>query len=245
MQSMEHVKLSEEIISVIGKIVLYGGGIAGVSFGLIKWFGEKWFENKFSERLEEFRRQQSEILEQYRYQINANFSRITKIHDKEFEVLPKVWRLLQESYSHFMFLANPGQQWPDLNRYNQDELQSFLDKCELMDFQKKELLKQEDKLAYYENKAYWARLGRARTKFQEFREFLRNNKIFLRRDLFDLFRKIEISMIEVEVGLEMPSDIEYPWRGTSESFKKLNKDVNDLMAQVESSVQERLHFDRA
>jgi hypothetical protein len=236
--------LFEQIALVIGKIILYGCGAAAIAYGVLKWFGQKWFENCFAQSLEQFKRKQSELLEQYRYQINAKFNRITKIHEKEFEVLPKAWYLLQDSYMHFVSVALPLQQWPNLNTYTPEQLDSFLETCELQEFQKAELRKQEDKLSYYQGRAYWARLGTAQMKFQEFRTYLRYNKIFLSRDLFDLFHGIEVSMIEAQVQLEEPDKDEQPWSGMSKVFKKLSEDVNASMKGLESAVQKRLHFDQ-
>ena len=237
--------MPEYISSAIRDILVAGGGATVIVFGFLKWYGQRWFESQFSESLEQFKRQQSEILEQYKYQINATFNRITKIHEKEFEVLPKAWYLLQDAYGYFMGIANPGQQWPDLNRYTSDELDSFLAECELKEFQKDELRNHEDRLAYYQKAAYWFRLSTAQKHFREFRSYLRYNKIFMSRDLFDLFRQIEKSFIEVEVALEDPDDLDHPWRNKRDQFKKLSKDVSDLLDRVESVVQERLRFDQA
>lgn len=235
----------EKIASIIVEILLVGGGSIVILFGFIKWFGQKWFANQFDESLEEFKREQSEILEHYRYQINSQFNRIVKIHDKEFEVLPKAWHLLNDSYGHLMSIANLFQQWPDLNRYSPEQLDSFLEKCELQDFQKEELRLQNDKIEYYKTAAYWIRLNIARNKFNEFRSYLQYNKIFLSRDLFDLFHQIEVVMIEAEAELENPENEDNPWRGTSRAYKKLTENENELLGQIESSVQKRLHFDKA
>ena len=113
----------------------------------------------------------------------------------------------------------------------------------MREFQKDELRQAQDKLGYYTKVAYWIRLSNAREKFSEFRTYLRYNKIFLSRDLFELFREIELAMIDTEVRLEDPED--EPWRKTSAIYQNLTKDVNQLLEKVENAVQERLHFDRA
>jgi hypothetical protein len=237
--------LPDNIASIIRDILIAGGGATVLTIGFIKWFGQKWFEAQFNESLEEFKRKQSEILEQYKYQINATFNRISKIHEKEFEVLPKAWHLVQDAYGYFTSVASPFQQWPNLNQLTDDELSSFLEKCELKEFQKKELRNQDDKLAYYKAKIYWFRLATSQKQFNEFRSYLRHNKIFMSREMFDLFRQIEKTFIEVEVALEEPDDIDHPWRVNRDSHKKLSKDVSDLLDGVESVVQERLRFNQA
>ena len=235
--------MADNVAEYIGQIALSASTAAIIAYGAFRWFGKRWIEHRFAQRLEEFKRKQSEFLEQYRYQIDSLFSRITKIHEKEFEVLPEIWRKLQDAHGYFVGIASPLQSWPDLNRFSQPELDAFIEKCELLDHQKEELRQAENKLDYYTEKIYWIRLGDARMKFNDFRGYQRHNRIFLSKDLFDLFHQIELAMIDVEVYLEDPDD--RPWHGGSEQFKNLTKDVQALIDKVENTVQERLRFHQA
>jgi len=83
--------------------------------GLWKWLGQKWVEQRFGIHLERFKaeqqkelealkaEQQKELetfkahhqteLERFRHRLS---SRISKIHEKEFEVLPKAWLMLND-----------------------------------------------------------------------------------------------------------------------------------------------------
>ena len=228
-------------LEILGNIVLVGCGASAIAYALIKWFGKKWFEHQFAQRLESFKREQSEILEHYRFKINSRFNRITKIHEKEFEVLPKAWQMLQETYDHLVAISSPLQQWPDLNKYNPDQLESFLENCELRDFEKAELRNADDKMEYYKEKAYWSRLNVARRNFHDFRIFLRDNKIFLSSDLFEYFSKIESLIISIEVELEYPE--EKPWKSTYKTHKKLTDEVKEIFPKIEEAVQKRLQFE--
>ena len=232
-----------ETLRLIGEIVLSSTVAAGIVLAVMRWLALKWFDHQFSKRLEQFKREQSELLEQYRYQINARFNRITKIHEKEFEVLPEAWHKLLDAYSHLASITLPLQQWPDLNHYTAAELESFLNTCELPDFQKEELRKAGDKQGYYEEKAYWVRLGTASKKFNEFRNYLRYNKIFLSRDLFELFTQIEKAMIDVQVQLQYPDG--KPWGNAPKGYQALTTTVSELLIKVEDVVQKRLNFDQA
>lgn len=230
-------------IEILGNIVLVGVGAAVIAFAAIKWFGKKWFDHQFTKQIESFKREQSEILEHYRFQINSLFNRVTKIHEKEFDVLPKAWQMLQETYDHLIAISSPLQNWPDLNKYNPDQLEYFIKNCELLDFEKAELRNADDKLAYYQEKAYWNRLNVARKKFHDSRIFLRENKIFLSSDLFEHFSKIESLLVEVEVELEDPE--KDPWKSAHKTYKKLTDEVKEIFPQIEKAVQNRLHFEKA
>lgn len=232
----------EILLNYLLKIIAIGGGASAIAYGLLKLFGNKWFDHLFSQRLEKYKREQTEILEKYRYDIVCEYNRISKIHEKEFEVLPISWYKLQDSYSHFLNLASPIQQWPDINNYTNKQLESFLESCELKEFQKEEILKSEDKQRYYQNCAYWIRLSKASETFIDFRKYLRYNKIFLNHEMFDLFSQVESLLIEVETELENPND--NPWKTDFKIFKKLTVTFTKLNSSIEKNIQERLHFTR-
>ena len=53
---------------------------------------------------------------------------------------------------------------------------------------------------------------------------------------------MESIIIEAETELEHLKD---PWSDSYETFKKLTTELDDLMKTLESSIQERLHFQDA
>ena len=72
------------------------------AWAFLKWWGAKWIENRFSKNLEAFKGEQQKLLEVYKAEQQRELehlrhrlsSRISKIHEKEFEVLPKAWLML-------------------------------------------------------------------------------------------------------------------------------------------------------
>lgn len=231
----------EQLLQIVGEVVVYGGGVSAITYGTLRWFGKRWFEHQFNQRLEELRRKQNEILEETRYEIDKRFDRVTKIHEKEFEVLPEAWRLLQNAYGKLISVASPLQSWPNLNRYSEEELEAFLENSDLHNFQKEELREADDKLQYYQEKAYWLRLNEARQDLQKFRDFIRHNNIFISSDLSELFSEIESVMIRAEVELGDPPA--NPWRDSFDTFQNLKDEMSDRLDDLEEKVQERLHFE--
>lgn len=234
--------MTDNIFESIGKLMIYGGSLIAINLGLLKWFGQKWFENQFSQKLEKYKRKQTEVLEQFRYQINIQLSRITKIHEKEFEVLPNIWYKLQDTYDGFLSLSAPIKQLPDLNNYNEQQLENFIRNCELLDYQKEELKDVNDKLKYYEDKVYWIRLFEAKKNLNDLRKYLRYNKIFLSKDLYKLFSDVEFTLIEAETELEQINQ-NFQIKQKYEIFKKLKINTEKYFLKIENSVQKRLHFE--
>ena len=231
-----------EFLNILSKLLILSGGATAIAYGLIKFFGKNLLDYHFSEKLEEFKTEQSLKLQHFQFSIDSEFNRISKVHEKEFEILPEAWKKLQEAHQELVNIAHPFQSWPNLNRYSDAELKSFVENSELKDFQRQELLSAPDKLKYFQEKVFWLRLHKARNKFIEFRKLLKFNKIFFRTELFDIFSKIESVIIVAEVELE---HLRKPWQETYEAFKKLTEELEELMKSLETAIQERLHFNDA
>ena len=237
--------MPEDIVKLIGQILLYGGSATVITLGVLRWLGQKWFENQFAKSLEEFRRKQMELIETYKFNINSRFNRITKIHEKEFEVLPEAWYKLQDAHILLLNITSFLQSWPDLNNYSKSQLDTFLENCELEEFQKNDLLNSEDKISYYSDKVYWIRLSKFTSKFSDFRKYLRYNKIFLSKDIYKSFSQIEYTLIEIETELENPNMTSKPWNYASGAYKKHRAKFESFLYELEDAVQKRLHFNES
>ena len=128
-----------DVLAVVGALVLVGGTAAAAAYELFMWFGKGWIERNFKEQLEQLKHEQQKEIEQIRHQINSVFSRISKVHEKEFEVLPTVWQLLQEAYGITSSLVSAFKQMPDLNRMGDLQFEEFVKSSRLVDYAKDEL----------------------------------------------------------------------------------------------------------
>jgi len=73
---------------------------------------------------------------------------LTKIHEKEFQVLPEAWYKLQDALGRISGVASLFQQYPDVNRMDAAQLAEFLQQSDLYDSEKENLRKAGDKNAY-------------------------------------------------------------------------------------------------
>jgi hypothetical protein len=77
---------------------------SAVAWGYFQFIGKKWVEHRFSKDLEAFKGKKQKELEDYKSQQQQELerlrhrlsSRISKIHEKEFEVLPQAWLMLND-----------------------------------------------------------------------------------------------------------------------------------------------------
>lgn len=236
--------MEDAVLEFLGKIVAYGGGAAVIAYGIFRFLGEKWLENKFAQQLENLRHEKAKELEDIRYRINAQFSRVTKIHEKEFEVLPQAWSKLIEALAHVSVAVSPMQSYPDLDAMSAPAMDSFLSKCELEDHEKAELKASHDKLKYYSDKMFWYRLRDVKNRCRDFHTFIQKNSIFLSEDLRENFRKIDDLMWECIVDREVGHEAKdhKMWMAAN---KRVKEEAEPLRKNIESLVQERLKYERA
>jgi len=236
--------MDQAIAQFIGKAVAYVVVCAVVAYAIFKFLGKKWIEGKFAERLEAYRNELKKELEHTRYEINALFSRVTKINEKEFEVLSEAWHKMQDALGRASQFTSYIQHYPDLNNMSQRGLEEFLEKSRLHEFEKQELLQARDKVSYYEDKIFWYELRSVEESFMAFHNYIIKNKIFLSQDLQEQFTKIDDiiwnAIVERKVGHEA-NDREM-W---DKAYKKIRDEVNSIRDVIEKLVQTRLHYQDA
>jgi len=232
------------ILTFIAKVITYGGGGAAVAYGIFRIFTEKWLDNRFAERLEALRHSQSKELEDVRYKINALFDRVTKIHEKEFEVLPEAWSRLTEALAHVAAFVSHLQRYPDLDQMSQPELEAFLSKSRLDKIEKEKLIASTSRLGYYRERIFWYQLFDVNKFCREFHVYIQKNSIFLSEDLKENFTKIDDLMwsciIDREIGHEAKDH--KIWISAS---KRVRDEAEPLKKNIEALVQQRLKYEKA
>lgn len=229
------------ILSFIGKVVAYGGGGAAVAYTVFIFFGKKWLENKFAQKLQEYKHAQSKEIEELKFRINSLFSRVSRIHEKEIEILPEAWYKLNDTLSSLRRLVSLLQTYPDINSMSPDRLNEFISESELPGSQKKELLDSADKNKYYQDVIFFHELKAAKQVFFDFHYYIENNRVFLSSDLKEQFGKIDDLIWEALVNRETAkqTDDHKMWL---KSFRIATNDIIPIKQTIEDLVQKRLHY---
>lgn len=238
----------QETMNTIGQILKFLGElgvIVGIAFLFFRFLGKHWIENIFSENLEKYKHELNKELEQYRYKINALFNRVTKIHEIEFEVLPKAWLKMQDALGRISGLVSIMKSWTDLDRMSETAIEEFLDKSKLHEYEKDELRQSSRKLDYYQKTIFWHDLNEVQNAFWEFHNYIIRNKIFLSPDLKAKFAEIDdimwAAIVEMKVGKGSDSQ-RISQEMCINAYKKIRDEVNPIMDSIEKLVQSRLHY---
>jgi hypothetical protein len=227
-------------------LIKYAGGSVAIAYLLFTWLGKRVVENWFSKRMEVYKNAQARELEGHKYKINALFNRVTKIHEKEFDVLPKAWEKLQDALSQVSHMASPLQSYPDFAWMSETEFHEFLENTKLRkhEIEKLEYFSPADRNKYYQDRIFWHELYDSRSRINDLHNFLLYNKIFLSKDLFDEFGKIDKMLFDAVLGIETNHESREP-KLNRQIWNQLNTDMQEIAANIENLVQVRLHYPEA
>ena len=234
----------DPIFEFIGKVVAIGGSSAVVAYAIFTLVGRKWLEAIFAERLEAYKHEQNKELEEVRYRINAQFNRITKIHEKEIEVLPEAWIRLKQSIGQLQYFISPGRQYPNLDSMNGAQLEEFLEKNEFYDFEKDKLRQADNKLQMYAELIFFHELHDTRKMAREFHHYIQDNRIFLSNDLKEQFTRIDDLIWEAMTDKEF-SHVTKDFKAERKSYKEVQDEIAPLVDNIEALVQKRLQYEDA
>lgn len=227
------------ILALLGGAGVVVLAVVSATYGLFKFFSEKWLTSKFDERLEAYKHRQQKELEELRFKISGLLDRTTKLYQREFEVLPDAWSKLVLAVGNVQGLVAAFQQYPDLNRMSSDQLAEFIDKSNLRDWQKEELRKADNKTDYHQMAIRWVRFWEVRDIYREYFIYQRKNGIFIRPEIKGQFMAISDlthkALLEYEFDLQHGVDFRQ-W----DARTKFSKESDQLSDALESRVQEQL-----
>lgn len=232
-----------QILGYIALSLLGSGAFVAVAFGLFRFFGEKWLENRFSKELEAYKHNQNKELERLRYEIGSLLDRATKLSQREFEVVPECWRLLSEEYGQVCGLISLFQSYPDISRMSDPQLQEFLKSSFLEDWQKSELYNSTDRNTYYQKVANFRRAHTCRSAIQEFRTYFRANSIFMMQEISNLMSELDKLCLEAVVEHEINFEGEAHPR-LKEARVTLGKRGSEIEEVLKKMIQVRLWGDQ-
>ena len=130
--------------------------------------------------------------------------RATKLHQREFEVLPEAWAKLSDAYWKASALVAPFKELPDLNRMSGPQREDFIEKSRLQEWQKAEVRVAADVSAKYNEMNAWYILGDAKKACTDSSRYLGVQGIFiepqLRKKMDRLNQLIWNALIEDETN---------------------------------------------
>lgn len=227
------------IAALFGKVVAIGGGSVAVAYAAFVFLGKKWIENTFQARLNSLKHAHDKELQRLKVEIDSLLGATLKLQEREFEVLPEAWRLLDEAKSTLAWVVSPLQQYPDLNRMNAARFDDFMSRCELRDVDKDEIRAAPDKNKVYTRLIVWHNIGLVRKAQNALYLYVAKNAIFFPKEMKERYVQIcklmSSSVAAKQVGHEVDD-----WKLQTQSWEKLEQEIEPLYQEIEKESRARL-----
>lgn len=234
--------MANEVFEYLGKALVIGGGASFVAYQAFKHLAAKWLDARFEKNLQQLVHDQNKEIERLRSDLTKSFDRATKLHQREFEVLPKVWDEVSEAYWATASLVSPLQTIPDLNKMQEKQLLSFVAQSELSDWQKEELLTAGDKTKKYDEFIYWHKLNRVSQAHRSADIALSRNGVFVQDNIKEKLQSVldlvRGAIIEDQINHENP-----PTRFSERlhtDTDRIRSDGKNWMQEAEAMIKARL-----
>ena len=227
------------LTSFLLKVVAYGGGSAAVAYLLFQYFGKSWLDSKFAEKLEQVRHQQALELQRLRVQIDSMLSGSIKLQEREFDILPEAWAKLDEAHGLVTWLVSPGQQYANVDRMTDEELEEHLESTEFSPTQKSTVRTASDKGAAYREIIFWHRRQQVKVACAALQNYVARNGIFLPADLKQKFTSISGQLWSALSTKEVSHQVQ-DWKLQSTAWSKIKDETDPLYKSIERDIQVRL-----
>jgi hypothetical protein len=225
--------------------VAVASGGASVGFALAKKYGEKWLEGQFSARLERLKHEQTKEIESMRQRVQWEFSRISRIHEKEFEVLPKAWLMLHGAHGRSANLVGRLKEYPDLDSMDDAMFREFVAGTELPTFRKDELLATPSprRNKYYNDAMAWIDLNDAENAQRNLNNYLIEHRIFMETGLAEAFRvvSVDLALVNSDYRTHKQCSVADSFSSSATRFSKVGPQIQA----IEAMIQHRLHYEGA
>lgn len=178
------------------------------------------------------------------YRITALFSRVSKIHEMEFSVIPESWRKLQEAHGHAYDMTSYMQREPNFKTWDQEDFEVFVETLPWHGKHKQKLLNQTDcegRIEYFKKKDFWYRFNEAKMHMNAFHNYIRNNKIFLQDELHDKFNEMDGIIYKALSTRELDEQLQ-DLKATVAVFEELNTSAEAILPEIERLVKARLRY---
>lgn len=233
---------AERLLALLGELGVTAVVAVGFAWAAFRWLGARWIEGKFAERLEAFKHAQEREIEELRFRINALLDRKTKLHQFEFEVLPKVWDHLATYYGEVTGFTARLQSYPRLDEMPEQQVAHFLGRTPLVEWQRNEITaaNRGSRSGLYQKHIWEHDVRDVQDAHREFTNYFITRGIFIQPHIRERMKEIANMMHDAWYERVLDRDHGVPGPGRYAKGDKFRECGPRLMAEVEALVQARL-----
>ncbi|EMJ85366.1 hypothetical protein [Leptospira meyeri] len=199
-----------------------------VCFLVIKYLAKKIIENQFERSLEN-----------YRHKISLDFDRIQKINQKEFEVLPEIWNLINNFRLTCFFYLTKRILTEDINKFLEVDLELFLKSIPITESQKLYIRNSNNKNNAYLQIVQHTGTESLHREYEKLKVYYRFNKIFLTNKISSLVSELDKFYFETTIIYPTLINDQTAREAFSSDFEKTSRKYID---QIYPEIKTRLKF---
>jgi len=219
-----------------------GSGIVTFILWLCKSYLDKWLGARFNEQLEEYKGRQARELERLKLRINSEFDRVTKLNQKEFEVLPEIWRKLCLLFNQVELLNVDFHRVPDFQNMNDSQIDKFLTNEGFSDASKETILESANRQEAYGYAYNVKKLNTSIDLFNGFFETFQSSGVFIEPSLRDNLTRFshDLKRVVVEKQMDIQSNVRpVPSEATTWFFSSGRAELEELQVEVAGRLRAR------
>jgi len=228
-----------DLTGLLTSLLVAGGGGAIVAYSIFKTLGTGWLENKFAQRLENFRHEKAKEIERLRAEIDGSLKARIRHQEKEFETLSQCWHLMNIAYGAVTDFVSPFQQYQDINSMSANLRREFVEKLDVLPAQRSEILQSSNPFSTYKSIVHLIKNNLANRTVAEFNNCVYRLDIFMdleiSNDFKEVLRSLNSSIVSMEVGTEA-SDVKMKREAWQELKDKCAPMVDKLSKKLRSRV---------
>ncbi|MCW2283983.1 hypothetical protein M2323_001596 [Rhodoblastus acidophilus] len=203
---------TDPILLVI-RYALVGTTVAGFLVWVGKQFVENWLSTKFKERLQSLQFEQSKETERLKGQINqevehlkgrinAQADRRLRLHQYEFETLPRLWQLIDKAFIKTAHAIVSFEKIPILDN-DEAKLKKYAERCNYSEAETEFLIDAQDKIKAISQISRFRRNNSANAAVWKLRRYNAKNGIFWQKEIRDAVDELTAEINEIMVYVEM------------------------------------------
>jgi len=176
-----------DITQFFWSILTAGSGGAVVAYGVVKVFGEKWLDSKFSSRLQGLRHEHERQMEAIRLDTSRTMDRFARLSEREFEVTAEAWFLVYETYVRTINALPGFREQADFSRLSDAKARIVAQANNFEEWEIEELLAepQDKRNRFFGERRRQHEKVEARQAIQAANAFLKRKALFLEKRVYE------------------------------------------------------------
>ena len=233
METLHQLWLAHQ--ATVAGLLAYIVAPAGIAYGLVRLWGQKWIESSFAAQLEDAKHANAKELHELKKKLDSQLSRVIKLQDREFDALTTAWEYLQDAMDHAQGMLHFFSQHADLSKLGDARLEELLAASPLSPVHRDEVRAAIDRTEHYRALIFWYDLRAAKAAVLKYRAHVAKNSVFLRPDLCEPLVRISGitwgALIDREIGEES---------GDKSLWIRASQDMRDKVTPLMSELTEKV-----